>query len=81
MIWGSYEIYRSSVTHWCKFSVHMFCCSQDRAVLPISLNKTAPSQEKLFSHIEAGKQLYLGNNTTYEHQTCTNVLLKTCRLL
>ena len=27
------------------------------------------------------KQLYHGNNTTYEHQTCTNVLLRTCRFL
>jgi len=46
-----------------------------------SPTKTAPPQEKLFSHVEAGKQLYLRNNTTYEHQTCTNVLLRTWSFL
>jgi len=45
---GIIRIYRSSVTHWCKFSVHTLCCSQDRAVFLFSPNKTAPSQESCF---------------------------------
>jgi len=36
---GIIRIYRSSVTHWCKFGVHMLCCSHDRAVFPIFPNK------------------------------------------
>jgi len=61
--------------------VHTLCCSRDRAVLPIFPNKNSSTSRKAVFPIEAGKQLYLGNNTTYEHQTCTNVLLRTCRFL
>ena len=37
-----------------------------------SPTKTAPPQEKLFSEVEAGKQLYLGNNMILRFSAMTS---------
>ena len=69
---GIIRIYRSSVTHWCKFDIHTLCCSHDRAVLfsLFSQRKQLHLKKSCFTWLKQEKQLYLGNNTTYEHQTC-----------
>ena len=40
---GIIRIYRSSVTHWCKFGVHTLCCSHDRAVFMMTLTPQTTS--------------------------------------
>jgi len=43
-----------------------------------SPTKTAPPQEKLFSHVEAGKQLYLGIQFFLTTCSAAQLKLATC---
>ena len=49
---GIIRIYRSSVTHWCKFGVHTLCCSRDRAVFLLQCGKTAFLESILMGTVE-----------------------------
>ena len=74
---GIIRIYRSSVTHWCKFGVHMLCCSHDRAVFPIFPNKKKLKKvcqwEGHFCHACSAREQAFGKKKTISRKAVGTV--------